>query len=157
MKVISLFVFLLVFASSLSEAQPERHKPLFGPPDKIRELEKIKLIEILDMDEETTLKFFARRNEHLQRMEELNKSGDNKLIQIEEKIKSSENENDPEFVKLINDYIVEQERFNVERKDFINRIKDILTAKQLAKLVVFERRFREEIRHILKEKRKWKD
>ena len=67
MKFISYFIFLIMIFSSLSEAQPEKHKHMFGPSDKIRELEKIKLIEILDLDEETTLKFFARRNEHLKK------------------------------------------------------------------------------------------
>jgi hypothetical protein len=122
---------------------------MFGPSDKIKELEKLKLLEILDMDEETTLKFFTRRNEHLKNMEELNESSDNKLEQIEEKIKSSENENDPEFTTLVNDYLVEQDRFNTERKDFLNGVKGILTPKQLAKLVVFERRFKEDIRDII--------
>ena len=154
MKFISFFVFLIMITSSLSEAQP-KHKRLFGPPDKIRELEKIKLIEILDMDEETTLKFFARRNEHLKKIDELNKSCDDELSKIEERIKASENENDPEFTRLVNDYLIEQDRFNAERKDFLNNVKDILTPKQLAKLVVFERRFREEIRDIIyREKRR---
>jgi gas vesicle protein len=154
MKFISFFVFLIIITSSLSEAQP-KHKRLFGPPDKIRELEKIKLIEILDMDEETTLKFFARRNEHLKKMEELNKSCDDELSQIEEKIKTSNNENDPEFTRLVNDYLVEQDKFNSERKDFLSSVKDILTPEQLAKLVVFERRFKEEIRNIIyREKRR---
>jgi hypothetical protein len=149
MRFISFFIFLIIIVSSLSEAQPEKHKHMFGPSDKIKELEKIKLLEILDMDEETTLKFFTRRNEHLKKMEELNESSDNKLEQIEEKIKSSENENDPEFTRLVNDYLVEQDRFNMGRKDFLNSVKDILTPKQLAKLVVFERRFKEDIRDIL--------
>lgn len=153
MKFISIVVFVIIITTSLLEAQP-KHKRMFGPPDKIRELEKIKLIEILDMDEETTLKFFARRNEHLNKMEELNKSCDNQLELIEEKINDSENENDPEFTKLINDYLAEQDRFNNARKEFVNSVKDILTPKQLAKLVVFERRFKEEIRNIIYKEKK---
>ena len=148
MKFISFLIFLVAISSSLSEAQP-KHKRMFGPPDKIRELEKVKLLEVLDMDEETTLKFFTRRNEHLKKMEELNKSCDDELGKIEEKIKNSENDNDPEFTKLVDDYLTEQDRFNAERKAFLNNVKDILTPIQLAKLVVFEQRFREEIREIL--------
>ena len=154
MKFISLLIFLITIGPQLTDAQP-KHNRLFGPPDKIKELEKVKLLEVLDMDEETTLKFFTRRNEHLKKMEELNKSCDDELSKIEEKIKSSENENDPEFIKLVDDYLAEQDKFNAERRVFLNSVKDILTPIQLAKLVVFEQRFREEIREILyRDKRK---
>src|SRR4030066_465995 len=39
--------------------------------EKFEQLEKIKLIETLEMDEETTLRFFARRSEHRKQQDEI--------------------------------------------------------------------------------------
>ena len=39
------------------------------------------------------------------------------------------------------------------KRQFIDSIKDILTTEQIAKLVVFEQRFREEIRRIILNRR----
>ena len=56
-----------------------------GPREKIEQLEKIKLIEALDMDEQTTLKFFARRNESRSRIDKLNDSLDTITDNLESK------------------------------------------------------------------------
>ena len=39
--------------------------------EKFEQLEKIKIIETLEMDEETTLRFFARKSEHQKQQEEI--------------------------------------------------------------------------------------
>ena len=38
---------------------------------KMEELKKIKLIDVLQLDEETSIKFFTRRSEHIKKIEEL--------------------------------------------------------------------------------------
>ena len=60
------FIVILSFISFLSIeafAQFEEGPPPHKMREKILQLEKIKLIEALQMDEETTLRFFARRSE----------------------------------------------------------------------------------------------
>jgi hypothetical protein len=133
--------------SDFSFAQRDVKEKL--PREKIEALEKIKLIETLDMDEETTVKFFARRNDHQEKMKNLFDELDEKRSMIKEKISSAKNDNEPEIKKMVDNYFLLQEKLDDERKRFINSLADILSYKQIAELTLFERRFREEIREIL--------
>ncbi len=137
-----LFVFMII--PVLVSAQGMRdHK---GPRAKIEQLEKIKLIEALDMDEQTTLKFFARRNESRDRIDNLNDS----LSTITDKLEAKFSKGDQTGYKdLINRYLAIQKQVASEHAQFVSSLYDILTNEQVAKLIVFEKKFREEIRHLL--------
>jgi gas vesicle protein len=143
-------LFLLVFSVSIL-CQPDRRN---NPRDKIEALEKIKLLETLDMDEETALKFFARRNEHQEKMKTLMDEVDAQFERIKNKISSVKDDNDPELKKLIDSYLITHQKMDEEKKRFFNSLTDILTYKQLAELTLFERRFRKEIRDVLFHKKK---
>ncbi len=138
------FMFIVMMIPVLVSAQGMRdHK---GPREKIEQLEKIKLIEALDMDEQTTLKFFARRNESRDRIDKLNDSLDTITDNLESKFSKGDAGG---YKELINKYLSIQKQIASEHTQFINSLYDILANEQVAKLIVFEKRFREEIRHIL--------
>jgi len=102
MNKIFLFLIVLAFSSGLLNAQEGMGRPDHkGPGEKMKDLEKAKLIEALNMDEETTLKFFARRNAHMEQMEGLRKKEDEQLDKIDELIKNSSDQNDPQLKKMI--------------------------------------------------------
>lgn len=136
-----------------SNAQDGRrhHK---GPDEKMKDLEKIKLIEALDMDEETTLKFFARRNSHMEKMEGLRKKEEEKVEMIDELIEKNDDPEDQQLKKMIEEYFQLNKEINEYKRSFINSLDDILTYRQMAKLIVFEPRFREEIRKIIFNKKR---
>jgi hypothetical protein len=117
----------------------------------------VKLIEALQMDEETSVRFFVRRNEHRLKVKEINDKLDEQLKSIEQKISAVKDDNSPELKRLIDDYLSYHQKLADERNRFINSLNDILTTKQIAKLTLFERRFKEEIRDVLFQKRKWKN
>jgi hypothetical protein len=117
-----------------------------GPREKIEQLEKLKLIEALDMDEQTTLKFFARRNESRDRIDKMNDSLDAITDSLESKFSKGD---DPDYKSLVNKYLSIEKQIAVEHTQFVNSLYDILSNEQVAKLIVFEKRFREEIRHLL--------
>jgi len=146
------FLFILIIQVAVY-SQGERKG---DPRGKIESLEKIKLLETLNLDEETALKFFARRNEHRERMKAFMDEQDTQYEKIENKISSLTNDNDPELKKMIDSYLSTNQKMDEERKRFFNSLSDILTIKQLAKLALFERRFREEIRDVLFHPRKRK-
>ena len=73
-----------------------------GPMKKIEELEKIKLIETLGMDEQTTLKFFSRRTKYREEQTELVKNSSGMLDQISEFTKKDDKKNDEELKKILN-------------------------------------------------------
>jgi hypothetical protein len=143
----------VLFSSALINAQEGRyhHK---GPGEKMRDLEKIKLIEALDMDEGTTLKFFSRRNAHKEKMEGFRKKEDEQIKKINELIEKTDDPDNQQMKKMIEEYFEINKEMNEEKRSFINSLDDILTYRQMAKLIVFEPRFREEIRKIIFEKRR---
>jgi hypothetical protein len=119
------------------------------PREKIESLEKIKLLETLNLDEDTAVKFFARRNEHKEKMKALMDEQDAQYKKIEDKLSSLTNDNDPSLKKMIDSYLTINQKMDDERKRFFDSLSDILTLKQQAKLAIFEKRFRQEIRDIL--------
>ena len=154
MRIIFLsFLPFLILQVAVLNAQDDRKG---DPREKIESLEKIKLLETLDLDEETALKFFARRNEHKDRMKDFMDEQDAQYEKIENKISTLTNDNDPELKKMIDNYLSINQKMDEERKRFFNSLSDILTLKQQAKLALFERRFRQEIRDVLFHPRKRK-
>lgn len=124
-----------------------------GAMKKIRELEKVKLIEALNMNEETTLKFFARRNEHQKDLRDLEDKLDNTLDDLNNELKNSAGANESKIRKLTDDYLSLTNDIHKAKNDFLISLKDILTTDQTARLIVFDRNFREEMREILMKER----
>jgi hypothetical protein len=142
-KSITLLLIFLIIPIVLNAQGRRDHK---GPREKIEQLEKIKLIEALDMDEQTTLKFFARRNEFRGKMDDLNDS----LITIVESLDLKfSNKDESGYKDLVSKYLTLEKQIATLHSQFINSLYDILTNVQVAKLIVFEKKFRDEIRRIL--------
>jgi hypothetical protein len=89
-------------------------------------------------------------------MEAYREKEDEQIEKINNLAQSTENPNDPQLKKMIDEYLNTRTEMDEERKAFINSLPDILTYKQIATLVAFEPRFRDEIRKILLEERKHK-
>ncbi len=144
-----IYVFSLIIFSVLTlNAQGMRNRDA-GPMKKIEELEKIKIIEALNMDEPTTLKFFARRTKFRDEQTQLFHDASKILSQIEETAKKSNDKNDPEIKKLVDKYFNIQENILKHREAFIYSLNDILNSQQIAEYMVFEKKFRDEIRNVL--------
>jgi len=140
--------FLILLMTPLAVySQSMRHQDM-GPMKKIEELEKIKLIDALGMDEQTTLRFFARRAKFKDEQRKLFNQENNLVSKLEDAVKSGKS-NDADLKNMINQYLdLENQIVNTKQK-FINSLPDILSYKQISELLVFEKRFREEIRNLL--------
>lgn len=149
MKTQITILLMLVFAIT---AFGQRHEG-FGIKkknrSKIDELEKVKLIEILDMDEETTLKFFSRRNEFRNVTESLMQNRDNLLNDFHDIIIEDEIEDKSVYSDHVNKILEIEKSIVNKRIEFISSLEDILTEKQIGKLVVFEFKFRKDLRDLL--------
>lgn len=140
------FFLLLIFMLIPALVFAQNNRPRKGPREKIEQLEKVKLIDALDMDEQTTLRFFARRNEFRKNTDALSDSLDSIVDELESGLNK---ENDSRNKELVNNYLNIEKQIASQHSQFINSLYDILTVKQVAKLIVFEKRFREEIRRFL--------
>jgi hypothetical protein len=153
-KLIALLIIIVLVSTTLNAQrnQDGKHKV----PERIMQLEKIKLIETLEMDEETTLKFFARKSESDREMEKIQNTIDEKLDKMEQMI-NSDNAIDEELKAAIEELNLLHQKLDKNKTDFIKSLNDILSYEQIAKLVLFERKFREELRRAIFKDRKKKN
>jgi len=122
--------------------------------EKFEQLEKIKLIEILEMNEETTLRFFARKSEHQKQQDQIQDKIKEKIDNLEVIFKSGRVATVEELKTNINEINALHTEIEKNRTDFINSLSDILSYDQIAKLLIFERNFRDEIRRLIIKDRK---
>jgi lipopolysaccharide export LptBFGC system permease protein LptF len=151
----NLFITLLtvILLTSISFPQQMKEKGMKNR-EKLEQLEKIKLIEALDLDEETSIRFFARRNDSKKEIQELEMKAEDIISELEKSF-NSENKNQSENQKqLISEMLKTRESIELKRNQFISSIYDILTVEQIGKLIVFEKKFRDEIRQVLFDKKR---
>ncbi len=156
MKVL-FFTFCLMIVFSIQSLSQMHDKPPQHMRDKLNQLEKIKLIETLEMDEETTLRFFSRRSEHRTKMEKLTEQTDEIITQMEVIFKSGKVHTEAELKSLIVDANSIHKQIVQSKSDFINSLDDILTTEQIAKLIIFERRFKDELKRAMFRGRKYRN
>ncbi len=144
-KYITLFttVFLVSVFGQMRHDEP--------PPgrEKIEQLEKIKLIEVLRMGEETTLRFFARRSEMKTKLDSLHEKAVEIIADMEKIVKDGNSTQKDKLKKMIEDLDKIQFESQKLKSDFIKSLDDILTTEQIAKVIIFEKNFKDELRRIL--------
>ena len=155
MKTTLNFLIMMIIFSGVIFSQPDRWR---GKDDDMRgkfeQLEKIKLIEALGMNEETTLRFFARRSEHQKQQQEIQDKIDKKIEDLDIIFKSGRVATIEEIKSDINEITSFQSQLEKNRVEFINSLSDILSYEQIAKLLIFERKFRDEVRRLIMKERK---
>lgn len=152
MKKILLSLFLIGIISFVGIPQRMHDKPN-KHRNKLAQLEKAKLIEALELDEETSIRFFARRNQSKKDIDELEKKSEEIIAQLENTLKEKDSPKDENQKRLIADLLKTRLQIESEKQKFINSLSDILSTEQIARLLVFEKRFREEIRNVLFDRR----
>ena len=143
-----MIIFTLIVLTSIAYPQQMKERKMKNM-EKLEQLEKIKLIESLDMDEDTSVRFFARRNESKREIQELEKKTDDIIFELEKSFNSEDKYQDEKQKQLISEMLKDREAIEMKRNQFIKSLDDILSTEQIAKLIVFEKRFREEIRNVL--------
>jgi hypothetical protein len=118
--------------------------------DKIAQLEKIKLMEILELDEETSIKFFMRFKEHREKMRENMDKIDLLIDDMRTKIEDGVIDKNEILYKKLNEEFISLDNSGKKiRTDFIQSLTDLLTPIQITKLLIFERTFRNEMQDLL--------
>lgn len=152
-RIILLLVFVLTFLATDYAQIRKKHHSMFMMRNKIEQLEKIKLIDLLDMNEKTTLIFFARRHGYFKHQKEIINKRDSLIKVMENEIKNNRTKSkNTIYKKEIRQIFNLEQKMLIKRRSFYNSLSDILSSQQIAKLIVFEYRFKREIRNILMEK-----
>jgi len=150
------FLFIL-FTMSISYGQKDEG-PMHGPNplEKIEQWEKAKLIDVLKMKEENSVRFFARRNEHQKKIKEILDQRDQLIKDLSKELQESNKQNDNIYRDKLNNLMSFDFRLMKENESFLRSLNDILTPQQILKFSVFEFKFRKEIRDKLFDKHREK-
>jgi len=138
----------IVLLTSISYPQKMRER-MMKNKNKIEQLEKVKLIEALELNEEIAIRFFVRRNDSRKEIENLEKKSDDLLFELENSFISDDKNNEVNQKQIILELFKTRESIEANRYKFISSLNDILTMEQIAKLIVFEKKFRDEIRDVI--------
>jgi Spy/CpxP family protein refolding chaperone len=141
-----------LFLPCMLFAQPGRPGEQQGgdrPSDRIENLRKVRLIEILELKEEQSVRFLARLNDHERMRRDLMKKRGEALDRLERLIRN--NADDGEFEKGFAEVAAVDDSLTLERKQFLAGLSDLLTPVQRAKMLIFERRFQRELRDAMRE------
>jgi len=152
MKRYFFFMLLLVSILSIEIISQQHHmKDRRGNPrERIDQLEKIKLIEELQMSEEVSIKFFSRRNEFRGKEKKLNERIDSLSLLVRDKSHNPDGEtSNAEWKKITNEFIAVEKLMRKNKYDFFVSLQNLLTPKQMAQFLAFERKFREEMQNII--------
>src|SRR5512139_132707 len=95
--------------------------------ERLEQYKKLRMMEVLKLDEETSLRFFARYNKHREELAELNKKRDEILDELARLRR--ENAADKDFQKVIDELKGMADPALGAREKFFNDIEKILTPK----------------------------
>ena len=142
MKKYILFLIMFCVVYSVNAQNRERMQNARG---KLEQLEKIKLMEVLNLDENTSLRFFARRNDYKKNIHEILDKREDLLKEIDQTFQDG-GKNDKYYKQKIKELSELEYSIIKEKEKFYNSLTDILSYEQIAKLSVFEYKFRRELR-----------
>jgi hypothetical protein len=140
-------------ALALLVAMPLAAQEPMVPPgparERLEELKKIRLIEQLKLDEETSVRFFSRYNKNAEEMRALGKKRDDLIDELQLKVKR--NAPDAEYKSLLAEIMELGSQAIEQREKYFDDLAEILPASKLATYIVFERNFYANIRDLMRQ------
>ncbi len=142
-----LLLMLVIIASNvlfaqMGEPMPSRHM-MERHGKELRMLEQVKLLNYLNIDEETSVRFISRRNKLLDNQKRINDEKKALLDSISTLLKNKGSEAD--YKKLVDRAVALEQELLQQRINFIKNLNGILTQEQIAKVIVFESKFKNDI------------
>jgi len=151
MNIIKLLLTMIFFAALIQVNAQQRGEGM----KRIEQLEKLKLIEVLNMDEEISVKFFSQRRDYYSKRRVLTITIDSLYITLEEALKSKKiKADDVSYKKMVDELLTAEKNLIVLRNDYILTLSGLLNNEQISKYVIFEKKFREEIREMVEKHRR---
>jgi hypothetical protein len=147
-QIVSLVIIslLIIFTDLIAQDQ----LPARGPgAERIEQFKKVRLMEVLKMDEETSIRFFVRYNKHIENLHTIQKDHNTLIDQLQRLTQSNANNSDIE--QAIKDIELCEEKIMESRSKFLEELKEVISIKQVAEYVVFERNFNKNLREIMRD------
>ncbi len=148
MKNYLMSMILVLLTVAAATGQPMR-EPGSRPSERVEQWKKLRMIEMLDLTEEQSIRFFARLNEHEKQKKELMKKKGDALDKIDRliRIEAADEEFGEVFAEIssVNGNLVQLQN------NFFEGLQEILTTEQRGKLLLFERHFDRQLRNAVRE------
>ncbi|MBI4429896.1 MAG: hypothetical protein HY562_12355 [Ignavibacteriales bacterium] len=146
-KRLKLWTFLATFVFAASTSQ---ELPMQGPArERVEQFKKIRMMEVMKLDEETSLRFFARYNKHHEAMKEITLRRDGLIDQLAALRKSDGL--DSEYEKVFKELQNTESQIVAERSRFLQDLKGVVSTRQVAEYIVFERNFNRQLMQLMRE------
>ncbi|MCX6139191.1 MAG: hypothetical protein NTV54_17045 [Ignavibacteriales bacterium] len=145
-------VFSVVVGNAQKRSQQKEERPAF---ERVESFKKVRLLETLKLDEATSVKFIARYNQHIERMRAADRARGELVDKLEQQMAADAS--DAEFAQsfaILADY---EKKMLDGRIGFISELREILTARQVAQFIIFERTFNKDLRNIIRDIQKNKE
>ncbi|MGC8748924.1 MAG: Spy/CpxP family protein refolding chaperone [Candidatus Kapaibacteriota bacterium] len=152
-KQAAIFTIAIVFAFTSAYSQPA-----FRAKERIAEFKKMKLLEVLELDEKTSEKFLAKYNAAEKAIREKQDKLDEAILDLEYLIRKKASKE--ELAKQSQKVMDLQRDFANTMFEQQKEIKSVLTDEQFAKYLIFENRFRERLQQAIIQRAKgkgWQD
>jgi len=158
MKYILGLILLISILTYQEESIAQRRRGFEGQqrqrPERLDKFRKMRLIEVLKLNEEEAVRFFAKQSVHEDKTHELMQKRNDLLDEIEKNIREK---SDPtELVKLSDATMNIDKDIFAERQRFQDELRKLLTPEQFGKFIVFERDFGRQVRDAMQEMRQEK-
>jgi hypothetical protein len=140
----TLIFILALFIGNIALAQDFPPDELF---DKISTIKKMKLLEILKLNEDQTDKFIAKYSYWENKIKASRDSIRHKAEQLEDALKDKND--DATIAKLSQELLDMQQRHFKEMGEFHQAMQAVLDDRQYAKFLVFEIKFPQELKRLL--------
>ena len=151
-KIILSFIFIFLYTSvnaqfgRMGKMDKEDRTAAF---ERIENYKKLQMVEVLKLNEELSLKVLSRYNKHRDAMKSLEKDRAAIIDKLESQIAS--NTSDAEYNKNFTELIDVERKILELRSKYLTELKEVLTTKQVAEYLVFERNFLRNIRDIARD------
>ena len=141
-----LFFVMMSSSNLIAQDQP----PMRGlGAERIEQFKKIRLMETLKLDDETSIRFFTRYNKYVETLHAVQKDHNKLVDQLQELCNSNAKNSDIE--QAIKDVEMSEEKIAETRSKFLEELKDVISVKQVAQYVIFERNFNKNLREIMRD------
>ncbi|HVN48360.1 MAG TPA: hypothetical protein VMU30_06010 [Bacteroidota bacterium] len=146
------WVVVSVFAVGVATRASAQDRPPMEPPPaphKVEQYKKMRLIEEMHLDEETSIRFFVRYNKQMDEIREIQKQRNETVKRLKEIVQR--NPSSEEIESEIKNYEKLEGQIAEVRVKFLTGLKDIFTPKQIAEYLVFEQKFNQNLREVLRD------
>ncbi len=147
-------VILLTGCTQFSWAQFGGGPPEGRRPERLEKFRKMRLVEVLKLNEDESVRFFAKQSAHEDKMHDLMKTRNTVLDDLDNAVRS---QTDTKKIDQLSNQVLDlDQKIFAERRRFQDEIHGFLTPDRFAKYLVFERNFQREVREALDEMRQGK-